>query len=146
MVIRSLPRPGIRYFKARGFPSVLANYIMWRDNHTCIYCGNRAHEIDHVVPFSKGGKTIRANGVACCLKCNRKKSNSITGDYLVKGLAYLTKIGEDIKWIDTSYAIQSRQPNEVDIDYIYKMLSDGLDSIEISQLLNLNVESVQEFI
>jgi 5-methylcytosine-specific restriction endonuclease McrA len=30
---------------------------------------------DHIVPFSKGGRTILQNGQALCARCNIKKSN-----------------------------------------------------------------------
>jgi len=33
---------------------------------------------DHIVPFSKGGRTILQNGQALCARCNIDKSNKLT--------------------------------------------------------------------
>jgi 5-methylcytosine-specific restriction endonuclease McrA len=48
-------------------------------NKECFYCGRKVKweefTIDHVVPRSKGGKSIRNNYVCCCTDCN-----SIKGD------------------------------------------------------------------
>lgn len=52
--------------------------VMIRDNHTCQYCGT--HEgltIDHVVPVSRGGKSVFENCVAACKGCNSKKGNKL---------------------------------------------------------------------
>ena len=51
--------------------------IYARDKHQCQYCGKRlpAEDLsyDHVIPKSRGGKTLWNNIVTCCLSCNRKK-------------------------------------------------------------------------
>jgi len=50
--------------------------IMFRDNHTCCYCGSYENlTIDHVIPISKGGKTSFENCVTACFDCNNKKNN-----------------------------------------------------------------------
>ena len=60
----------------------LRRRILERDGYTCQKCrlyrpdGNGL-EIDHIVPISKGGKTIDTNLQVLCVKCNRKKSNKI---------------------------------------------------------------------
>ncbi|MBX6423587.1 HNH endonuclease [Thermosulfurimonas sp. F29] len=56
-----------------------ANLFM-RDNYTCQYCGKsvrnpRDRTIDHVIPRSRGGKTVWTNVVLCCRKCNLKKGD-----------------------------------------------------------------------
>ena len=33
--------------------------------------------IDHIIPVSKGGKTIKSNLRVLCSKCNGKKSNKL---------------------------------------------------------------------
>jgi len=53
--------------------------ILKRDKFKCRYCletvlMNTAH-IDHVIPWSKGGKTTSDNLVASCNTCNIAKSN-----------------------------------------------------------------------
>ncbi len=51
--------------------------IYARDKFCCQYCGEtlRARELtcDHVVPRSRGGRTVWTNIVTCCRPCNRKK-------------------------------------------------------------------------
>ena len=64
----------------------LRESIKTRDNFTCRNCGNSTSiepnlllEIDHIVPVSKGGRTIEDNLQTLCWKCNRAKSDKIIG-------------------------------------------------------------------
>lgn len=50
--------------------------ILERDAKMCAYCGRAANTVDHIVPKSKGGTEINSNLVACCKRCNNKKTNS----------------------------------------------------------------------
>ena len=49
--------------------------VFRRDDHSCQYCGVRAHDLtlDHVLPRSRGGPTTWENVVACCRRCNASK-------------------------------------------------------------------------
>lgn len=49
--------------------------IFERDGMCCAYCGSTSgpHEIDHVFPVSRGGKTDQENLVIACRPCNRSK-------------------------------------------------------------------------
>lgn len=51
--------------------------LMYRDHYKCQYCGAKtiALTIDHVIPSSRGGTDSWENVVACCQRCNVKKSN-----------------------------------------------------------------------
>ena len=53
--------------------------VLTRDNFTCQYCGRRLPtrklNYDHVVPRSRGGKTVWENIVSCCYDCNARKDN-----------------------------------------------------------------------
>jgi 5-methylcytosine-specific restriction endonuclease McrA len=52
--------------------------VLIRDNYTCQYCGTSNElTIDHVVPVSRGGKSIFENCVAACRECNGKKGNRL---------------------------------------------------------------------
>lgn len=58
----------------------LRKKIMQRDNYTCQICGKYMPDevglqIDHIIPISRGGKTIDSNLQVLCSKCNGKKSN-----------------------------------------------------------------------
>lgn len=56
--------------------------VLTRDNFRCVFCGKspatnigtRLH-IDHIIPFSKGGKSTLENLQTLCEECNLGKSN-----------------------------------------------------------------------
>ena len=56
--------------------------IMWRDDHTCQYCGVTGGmlTLDHVIPKSRGGGKVWNNIVACCIRCNQKKGDKLLCD------------------------------------------------------------------
>jgi 5-methylcytosine-specific restriction endonuclease McrA len=51
--------------------------VLSRDGYVCQYCGRSAPSreltFDHVVPRSKGGRTIWENIVTACIRCNERK-------------------------------------------------------------------------
>lgn len=56
--------------------------IFQRDNFTCQYCGRSKDQktvlvIDHVVPYSDGGKDEYNNLITSCQDCNSGKSNKV---------------------------------------------------------------------
>ena len=52
-----------------------------RDNNTCKICGkillDREIELDHIIPYSRGGTTDEGNLRVTCFECNRKKGKKI---------------------------------------------------------------------
>ena len=64
----------VRIPSGRNVP-VSRRGVLRRDNHRCGYCGSVANTIDHVLPRSRGGANTWENLIACCLKCNNKKSD-----------------------------------------------------------------------
>ena len=52
-----------------------------RDNNTCQVCGkillDREIEIDHIIPFSRGGTSDENNLRVTCFDCNRRKGKKI---------------------------------------------------------------------
>ena len=115
--------------------------IVSRDEGRCIYCGKPAKGIDHVIPFSEGGRTSTTNGVCCCLKCNRSKHTSLEEKWIVKGLARLIQHGEDISWVGRI----RYEPVVPSYQYAIELLYNGdLSTVEIAQILKLDVETVKE--
>lgn len=60
----------------------LRQRIKERDNYTCQICGKYMPDevglhIDHIIPISKGGKTVEQNLQVLCDKCNLRKSNRV---------------------------------------------------------------------
>ena len=49
--------------------------VLRRDNNVCQYCGGEAHEVDHVVPVSRGGSHLLSNLAASCKGCNASKNH-----------------------------------------------------------------------
>lgn len=64
--------------------SKLREYAFNRDNYTCAYCGVRGVklELDHIVPYSKGGEDTIENLTTSCVKCNRQKQNKTVEEFL----------------------------------------------------------------
>lgn len=57
--------------------------VLRRDNFRCVACGRSPAtiaglvlEVDHIVPWSKGGETLAANLRTLCFDCNRGKGAS----------------------------------------------------------------------
>lgn len=61
----------------------LRRKIFERDDFTCQYCSDRGVrlECDHVIPVSRGGKTVEANLVTACFPCNRSKGGRPLSDW-----------------------------------------------------------------
>jgi 5-methylcytosine-specific restriction endonuclease McrA len=53
--------------------------VLARDSWTCQYCGSQRNglTVDHVIPRSRGGKSVWENIVAACAPCNRRKGNRL---------------------------------------------------------------------
>lgn len=56
--------------------------VLKRDNYKCQICGVTAKEgaklhVDHIIPVSKGGKTVMSNLQTLCDRCNLGKGNKV---------------------------------------------------------------------
>jgi 5-methylcytosine-specific restriction endonuclease McrA len=56
--------------------------ILNRDNFTCVICGASSRHgamlhVDHIIPISKGGKSVASNLRTLCERCNIGKSDKI---------------------------------------------------------------------
>ena len=84
--------------------------ILKRDNHSCVYCGNKRDlTIDHLIPKSKGGKNTWDNLVTCCISCNSKKGDKMLYETNMKLIKKPTEptifsdsVGQSLQkiWID----------------------------------------------
>ena len=65
--------------KKDHIPAGLRQDVLQRDNFTCRHDGRKAPEfvmhVDHIIPESKGGKTILSNLQVLCEECNTGKGN-----------------------------------------------------------------------
>jgi 5-methylcytosine-specific restriction endonuclease McrA len=53
--------------------------VFARDSWACQYCGRTSHlTVDHVLPRSRGGKSVWENIVTSCAPCNRRKGDRTT--------------------------------------------------------------------
>lgn len=65
--------------RSRRIPTSLRVSILHRDGYKCVFCGRNARqvelEVDHIVPFSKGGSNNFSNLQTLCFDCNRGKGS-----------------------------------------------------------------------
>lgn len=67
----------------RRMTPTLRYQILNRDHYRCVVCGRSAKEdhvklhVDHIIPVSKGGKTVPENLQTLCEDCNLGKSDKI---------------------------------------------------------------------
>ena len=65
--------------KKRLFSPRQKKILKMISGNLCQNCGNKLNgkfHADHIVPYSKGGRTILKNAQALCENCNLKKGNS----------------------------------------------------------------------
>jgi 5-methylcytosine-specific restriction endonuclease McrA len=71
-----------QYAPISGEPKFCRRSILLRDRFRCQYCGVQfeSHELtfDHVIPRSRGGKTVWTNIVSACLRDNAMKADRPT--------------------------------------------------------------------
>lgn len=62
----------------------IAHLVFERDSYTCQYCGKIGGilEIDHIIPFSKGGPDDMSNLITSCRRCNRQKKDKTVEEFI----------------------------------------------------------------
>ncbi len=74
--VKSLPLKDSK----RNFDEAQRQVIYRRDNGMCKICGKKREwndwEANHIIPWSKGGKTEIENGQVLCPSCNSRKSDN----------------------------------------------------------------------
>jgi 5-methylcytosine-specific restriction endonuclease McrA len=79
----SFPLPSIvrmLYYvrRARKRVALTKKNVLLRDDYVCAYCtvhGGRDMTVDHVIPRSRGGRSVWENLVASCSTCNARKGS-----------------------------------------------------------------------
>lgn len=70
-----------RYLGLRTFGDDIRERVYEKQGGICPMCGESEHyelnemEADHIIPWSKGGKTVEENCQMLCMKHNRTKSD-----------------------------------------------------------------------
>lgn len=63
--------------RSRHIPASVRVSVLHRDSYNCVFCGRSAKqvqlEVDHIVPFSKGGSNDPSKLQTLCFDCNRGK-------------------------------------------------------------------------
>jgi 5-methylcytosine-specific restriction endonuclease McrA len=65
-----------RKFRAKGHGYATDQHVAWRFEMwggRCYACGEKATDIDHVIPLAKGGAHFPANIRPICKRCNSRK-------------------------------------------------------------------------
>lgn len=83
----------IKAEKAKG--RELRNSQWWKNKvqgkNPCHYCQSlvTADEVtmDHLVPLSRGGKSVKGNVVICCKTCNTQKADSTPVEMILQSLS-----------------------------------------------------------
>jgi 5-methylcytosine-specific restriction endonuclease McrA len=55
---------------------------------SCVYCGNRAQHVDHIVPLARGGHEAPYNLVPACQPCNSSKGARLLAEWDQVRVAY----------------------------------------------------------
>ena len=77
--IKFWPNPkDAKYPKSRWPMSykLARRWVLERDRWSCVYCGQAANQVDHVIPRNHGGSDLPTNLVAACARCNNLKGSS----------------------------------------------------------------------
>ena len=65
------------YLDLRAFSDKVKLAVWERQHHKCALCGKELDYVfmegDHIVPWSKGGRTVEQNCQMLCMECNRRK-------------------------------------------------------------------------
>ena len=65
--------------RTRHISAALRVSVLNRDRYKCVFCGRNSKqidlEVDHILPFSKGGNNDFSNLQTLCFDCNRGKGS-----------------------------------------------------------------------
>ena len=98
----------VRRMFLKAYPGVKRRFkkgLWYRCAHCGKWCGRSGSdhvnipadermEVDHIIPFSKGGTNALSNLQPLCMPCNRSKSNNQNGFDTVKGVVKAATSGD----------------------------------------------------
>ncbi|MHB1681955.1 MAG: HNH endonuclease [Bacilli bacterium] len=58
------------------------NIVYKRDGGICVWCGQSADTLDHIIPASQGGKFHPSNLMCACQSCNGIRGDTAVPNYL----------------------------------------------------------------
>lgn len=61
--------------------------VLVASGFTCAYCAGPATTADHVLPRSRGGRTVRSNLLPACSTCNTSKGDRTVVEWVRSGCA-----------------------------------------------------------
>jgi 5-methylcytosine-specific restriction endonuclease McrA len=106
----------IEYIDVRGRQgrsSTKRTRILVRDRHRCQYCGVKGTgfdlTIDHIIPRSRGGRTVAENLCAACFACNQRKGDRTPEEARMPLLANPSALTYGIERVALCHAAESRR-------------------------------------
>ena len=71
---RNRPSFRARYGISQSEWQKIRRRAMRRDRRRCVLCGNRATQVDHIIPVSAGGSNAMTNLQSLCEPCHKTKT------------------------------------------------------------------------
>ena len=100
----------------------LAIYL--RDGVACVYCGTGVEEggrlsLDHLVPYSRGGKNAATNLVTSCIRCNSSRGTRSVRAFCKGVAAYLN---HEIEGVEIERAVRASARRKIDMGAARELL------------------------
>jgi 5-methylcytosine-specific restriction endonuclease McrA len=96
----------------QGRASTKRTQILIRDRYRCQYCGASGTgfdlTIDHIIPRSRGGRTVPENLCAACFLCNQRKGDRTPEEARMPPLTNPTALTYGIERAELCHAAESR--------------------------------------
>lgn len=86
--------------------------ILERDGGVCAYCGALGDTIDHLTPWSLGGRTTMDNCVTSCAECNFRRGNRPVTEFVAQEGLTLRKLSNPVlvEYVRTARASVRKPP------------------------------------
>lgn len=105
----------LTYIDVRGRQGRSSNMrarVLMRDRNRCQYCGKKGTTfdltLDHILPRSRGGRTVAENLCAACQECNNRKSDRTPEEARMPLLSNPSALRYGLDLASVYHAAQSR--------------------------------------